>query len=330
LVTPPRYNEPGQTCFVTVQAVGRSMRFLPTRDVRDSINYLFALLVTKYGLLVHDFLWLGNHWHLVAGDPGGRLSDFLTEFDSRLSKQLNALRGTIGTNFERDPGIQVIADAGGVIKQCVYTLVNAVKAGLVRRLLEWKASSSLRMRYGETVTIERPKCVMWAETRVEPKKRTKHTSRGRLRYRGRSKAPKTASLTLARPDILPELSPDELRDHILALAEDEVAKIQEERRKAGKKGVVGWRGVLAHSFRDVALSSRALFQRRPRVAGVDPDACAALIETIENFEKLYRVAVVKFATDRDAEFPFGTLQMKKRHKVRCAAKPKAGCATGPP
>jgi hypothetical protein len=94
--------------------------------------------------------------------------------------------------------------------------------------------------------------------------------------------------------------------------------------------VVGWRGVLAHSFRDVALSSRALFQTRPRVAGVDPDACAALIEKIETFEKAYRVAVVKFASKRDVEFPFGTLQMKKRHKVHCAAKPQVRCATGPP
>jgi hypothetical protein len=75
-------------------------------------------------------------------------------------------------------------------------------------------------------------------------------------------------------------------------------------------------------------TSRALH----RVPGHPREICASAFLPGRSFgvEKLYRVAVVKFATDRDAECPFGTLQMKKRHKVRCAAKPKAGCATGPP
>jgi hypothetical protein len=53
-VTPPRDNEPGQTCFVTVQAVGQEFRFAPSEQVRASVDSLFALLATERGLLVHE------------------------------------------------------------------------------------------------------------------------------------------------------------------------------------------------------------------------------------------------------------------------------------
>jgi hypothetical protein len=47
-----------------------------------------------------------------------------------------------------------------VIKEAVYTLCNAVKAGLVERLRDWKGSSSLNLRYGQTVTFARPRVGM--------------------------------------------------------------------------------------------------------------------------------------------------------------------------
>ena len=319
-MTPPRYNVPGQTVFVTVGAVGRSMRFVPTRPVRESIDFLFALLITAYGLQVHEFLWMSNHWHLVVTDPQGRLSEFLQEFNSRLSRQLNALRGTIGVNFERDPGIQAIADGAGVLRQAVYTLCNPIKARLVERLSDWKASSSLHMRYGETVTFARPKCGLWAET-ASPRPRSKHASRGRLAYRGRSKAPPTASLTLVRPELKRELSDAELRDEVLAQARAEAERIRAELRREGRAKVLGWHGVLRQSFLHVPRTPRELFVTRPRVAGVDPAECAALVAKIETFEKHYRVAREAFKTDREVEFPYGTLRMVQQFRARCATAP---------
>jgi putative transposase len=65
-VTPPRYNVPGQTVWVSVQAVGRSFRFVPTVQVRESIDFLFALLATKYGLKVHEYLFMKDHPDYLA------------------------------------------------------------------------------------------------------------------------------------------------------------------------------------------------------------------------------------------------------------------------
>src|SRR5688572_14904096 len=79
---------------------------------------------------------------MVVTDPAGALSDFLRDFDSMLSRQLNALRGTKGTNFEKEPRIQIIADAQCILDKSVYSLTNPLAAHLVERMRQWKGCSS--------------------------------------------------------------------------------------------------------------------------------------------------------------------------------------------
>ncbi len=327
-MTPPRYNVPGQRCFVTVQAVGRSFRFVPVQKVRDSIMFLFARYVTKYGLLVHEFLFMSNHFHFVVTDPKGKLSDFLQHFDSMLSRQLNALRGTTGTNFEKDPGILVIADDDGLLDKAVYTLVNPVAAHLVDRLAQWKAPSSLNMEYGQAIEFPRPTCGMWTESR-RPRRKSDHPDSWRLKYRGRSSAPETATLTLARPPIEQDMSDGELREEVLNRARQRERELAKERREQGRK-VVGWRNVLLEHFLSIPSSPRALFKRRPRVTGTDPVECAALRTIIRRFERTYRRAVeaLKSAHSKEEgkdselpEFPHGTLQIARRYGICCAMAP---------
>jgi putative transposase len=319
-MTPPRYNVPGQSVWVTVQAVGRSFRFVPTQQVRESIDFLFALLATKYALQVHEFLFMSNHFHLVATDPKGVISDFLCEFDSMLSRQLNALRGTKGTNFEKQPGIQVIADSGGLLDKAIYTLCNPLVAHLVKFLREWRASSSFGLEYGQSVTFARPRCGIWTESRA-PARQGKHPSRWRLRYRGRSKAPEVATLTLVRPNVMIELGNEELRRFIRDQVAEREQQLIEERRRTNTR-VVGWLRVIAQHYLTVAATSRVLFERQPRVAGRDRGACAAMIATVQRFVRAYRQALAAFtAGDRAVTFPYGTLQIARRYDLACATAP---------
>ncbi len=73
-----------------------SFRFVPVQKVRDSIMLLLARYVTRHGLLVHEFLFMSNHFHFVVTDPKGKLSELLQHFDSMPSRQLTALPGTTG------------------------------------------------------------------------------------------------------------------------------------------------------------------------------------------------------------------------------------------
>ena len=319
-VTPPRHSHPGQTCFVTVQAVNRSFRFVPTAQVRSSIDFLFALLVAEYGLLVHEFAFLSNHFHFVATDPHGRLSDFLQQFDSMLSRQLNALRGTTGSNFEKYPGIQIVVDALGVLDKAIYTLCNPVAAHLVARVRHWKGSCSFGLEYGEAVVLKRPKCGLWAETKA-PKRKGKHESGPRMRYRGRSKTPEVATFTLTRPAVhVGELSDTELRRLVrdgVAAREKELA----EQRAEKKVGVLGWLRVVTQHYFATPTTPRPLFQRRPRVTGRDKSLCAAVGRKLDAFVKAYRLALEAFLAGAPSVFPYGTLQMVRRYRVACATAP---------
>ncbi len=323
-MTPPRYNEAGQICFVTVQAVSRTMRFLPTGAVCDSIDYLLAMLVAKYGIAVHEYLFMSNHFHLVATDPKGKISKFLQEFDSMLSRQLNALRGATGRNFEAEPSWPRIVDAATIVDKAVYTLVNPCAAHLVKRLQHWKGCSSLGLEYGETVTIDRPDCGIWKHTRdtknKQQAKQGKYPSTTRLRYRGRSKAPESVDFTLARPDAMQQLSDAELRSHIRDCAGVRERKLIDERRKSGQK-VLGWRNVILQHYLEIPQSFRVLFQRQPRVIGQDGERRGSMLRTILRFERKYRIALAKFIQDKETEFPFGTLRMADCYCVCCATAP---------
>jgi putative transposase len=318
-VTPPRYCEKGQTYFITVQAVGRGLRFVPTRQVRESIEFLLARYATRHGLQVHEYSFLSNHYHMAATDPEGSLSDFMRNFHSMLSRQLNAIRGTTGSNFEKRPSIQVIVDGGGVVDKSVYTLVNPLAADLVARLRDWKASSSLGLEYGREVTFSRPRCGLWAETKSKAQA-GKHPSRGRLRYRGRSSAPETAVLKLVRPDVPQERADQELRTHIRARVAECEQELVDERRRTKTK-VLGWVGVVSQSYLAVPASSRVLFDRQPRVTGRDRGACAAVLGKLDRFVAAYRRALADFHGGGWPTFPYGTLQMARRYGVKCATAP---------
>jgi hypothetical protein len=278
------------------------------------------------------------------------MSEFLQRFDSQLSKQLNALRGETHANFARDPSIMRIADAGGILRQSVYTLTNPLKVDLVEFLREWKGSSSIGLEYGQVVTFARPERGIWAPTRGRAR-RGRHPSRRRLAYRGRSKAPPSVTFALARPAIRPELSDAELRKEVVDAAEAREAELMAARKKA-RRGVLGWNEVLRTSHTATPRTSRVLFQRRPRVTGTDPAKCAAVLSRVLGFEADYYTALARFRGAQAAaaaarqlptratrkaslaklsarrpavgvavEFPYGTLQMVTRYGVPCATAP---------
>ena len=320
-MTPPRYIVKDQLVDVTMQAVGRSFRFLPTRNVRDSLQFVFALLVAKYGLLVHEFEFMSNHLHFVATDVDGELPNFMREFDSLLARQLNAVRGSTGGNIEKGYGLLLIADGAKLLEKVVYILANAVSAHLVERVKQWKGPNSLNLNYGQAVTFQRPKCGMWAQTRAD-KPRNKFESRGRRAYRGRSDAPEEIEFTLVRPGpAMPELSDTQLRTRVRELLGERERALIEQRRQTGQT-VLGMRAVLQQHYLDTPERSRVLFETKPRVSGKDPRKRAAKLKCLVGFESAYRIARdVWLKGERSVVFPFGTWLMLSRFGVQCATAP---------
>ncbi len=321
MATRPRQIKKNQLVDITVKAVGDSFRFLPTVEVRQSLLFVFAWMAGKYGLLIHEFEFMSNHFHFIATDVRGELPNFMRDLNSNLAIQLNALRGTSGSNIEKGYLQILISDVGKLLDKAVYILCNAVSANLVARTKDWKGPNSLSMDYAAPLVIERPKCGIWKESRA-PKPKSRFESRGRRRYRGRSKAPERAQLILHRPPgMMPECSDGQVRQQIRDAVVQREVELAEERRRTGRK-VLGMKGVLMQHFLDTPRRSRVLFETKPRVSGRDRRKRREALAAILEFEAEYRKARDAWlGGHRETVFPHGTWLMRVRFGVECATAP---------
>ena len=132
----PRNLYSGTTVFVTCRCVHLSYRLVPTAVVRRVVNYCFAVMSMRYrlryGMKFYEFEFLSTHYHLVAYNARGRITDFLQDLNALIARELNAVRGKSGAFFDREPGIQTVLGEEKVFEHCVYTLANAISAGIVR------------------------------------------------------------------------------------------------------------------------------------------------------------------------------------------------------
>jgi REP element-mobilizing transposase RayT len=100
--------------------------------------YVLAVAAERYGLLVHAFCVLSNHYHLVVTDPRARLPEFQRYLDGLVARATNCCLGRWESFWDPDSYSAVrLESATDVLDKIVYVLANPVAAGLVRHGSEW-------------------------------------------------------------------------------------------------------------------------------------------------------------------------------------------------
>ena len=312
----PRNLYPNTTVFVTCRCVHQSFRLVPKPVVRRIVDFCFGVVSTRYreetGMEFYEFEFISTHYHLVANNGTGCITDFLQDLNALIARELNALRGTSGSFFDRDPGIQTVVGDGRVFRHCVYALANAVAAGIVHKTAHWKGSNSLRMEYGKQYVVSKPRVGLWSK-KVQHKHRRSSRDSGRAAFADRSKLPDTTVLMLDRPPIMPELSDVELRAKIreaLARKEAELAE-----KRAGKP-VLGMKAARKIHWRTVPKDGEELFGRQPNFSTETVAQRVAMKRIRKSFPREHADALARWnAGDRDVVFPAGTVRMRLRHNV---------------
>ena len=312
----PRNLYPDTTLFITVRCVHRSFRLVPTKRVNAVVKYAFAVVSSKYreeyGMEFYEFKFLSTHYHLVVYDRFGRVTDFIKDLNALVARVLNAARGTGGKFFAEGPGIQTVLGDEKVFEHCIYTLANAVAAGLVHKAAHWKGFNSLRMPYGKEYVVAKPRLGIWSKKVVHKHRRSSQRS-GRAAFADRSKTPATAVLMLDRPKILPELSDVELRTKVRGALAEREAKIRTER---GGKPVLGMRAARKIRWDSVPARGEEMFGRNPTFSTQTEAQRSGMTRLRRRFLQDYRFALARWnAGERDVVFPSGTVRMRLRHKV---------------
>jgi putative transposase len=293
-MTAPRQVLPGATYLVTRRCFQRRFLLRPSARTNQTFLYVLAVAARRFGVRVHAFCVLSNHFHLVLTDPHARLPAFEQYLDSLVARALNASLGRWESFWAPSSYSAVPLPApDDLVDKAAYTLANPVAAGLVRRGRDWPGLWSSPEQLGSTLTVQRPD--------------------GFFRQGG--PLPESADLELSAPPGFD--SPAAFRDRLVP------ALNLHEGQAMLHLAAQGRRFIGAHNVLRLQPTSRPATQdpRRqlsPRVAGLDKWKRAQALARLRDFLTRYRLAWNSFRNGaRDVLFPSGTYWPRVGLGVRC-------------
>ncbi len=276
MATPPRMILPQTTYMVTRRTSERRFLLKPNKKIKQIIHYTLAWAASKHSILLHEYMFEFNHYHMVLTDTKGSLPAFMRDFNSMSSRAIAHHYGFNWPIWGKDSYNAVaLITKEAVHNAIVYTLTNPVKDRLVCSSKQWIGSNSLNMEYEEPIHITKPKTFF------------------------SKKLPETATLQIEAPlhDNLDDLRPS-IR-HDVALKEQEINQ--------AKPGVLGLALLLKQAITDSPFTKRVLFKLKPTIKARNPWLMLEAIQRKKVFQTQYQEALKRMQTLEDkVVFPAGT------------------------
>jgi hypothetical protein len=257
--------------------------------------YVLALASRRFGVQVHAFCVLSNHFHLVVTDTQARLPAFAQFLGSLVARAVNVLLRR-SEAFWAPGSFSAVALAGpeDVIAKTAYVLANPTAAGLVPTGSEWPGLWTGPDQIGTAVLRAR---------------------RPEIFFRRKGALPDVAELVLVPP---PGVGP--LEGFRRAVA-DEVAELERgahRRQAASGRTFLGVRRVLAQKPSERSRTAEVRGELKPRVAARDKWKRIEVLSRLIEFLRAYRAAWKEWrAGARDVVFPPGTYLLRVTHGVSC-------------
>jgi len=292
----PRHFVKGATYLITRRSTQRQFLLRPSRRVNEILSFCLAAAAERYAVRVHAFVFMSDHYHLVATDRGGRLLDFVHWLNTHISKCLNSHHRRSENLFDnRQAHVIPIATAGDVLEKIVYVLANPVAAALVPRGDRWPGVRSAADDFGRTIRAHKPQTFFRAEGAVED----------------------TARFELEVPPGFEDLTPRRFRRRVAEALARREAELRAQVRQAGRR-FLGAKGVRATSPFDSPRTPAETGGRVPKLVCKDPELRETLLERLEAFVLGYREALEEYCRGRRrVTFPAGTYWMRVHFGVSC-------------
>jgi putative transposase len=150
MARPLRIQYPGAVYHVTSRGNERKPI---VKDDKDRWLFLGVLedMVGSYGVIIHAWVLMDNHYHLLIETPEGNLSQAIRHLNGVYTLRFNRGHKRFGHLFQgRYKAILVHKDS--YLKElCRYVVLNPVRAKMVKHPKEWKWSSYRATAGYETV-----------------------------------------------------------------------------------------------------------------------------------------------------------------------------------
>jgi REP element-mobilizing transposase RayT len=296
-MTAPRQVLPGATYLVTRRCTQRQLLLRPSEISNSVFLFVLALAARRFGILVHAFCVVSNHYHLVVSDPDACLPAFEQYFDSLVARALNAALGR-WESFWAPSSYSAVAlsSPGDIVEKAAYALANPVAAGLVRQGRDWPGLWSAPEQIGAAPIVAR---------------------RPSTFFRAKGYLPEELELELTAPPGFE--SATQFREQLC----EALAAMEERARHAiasEGRAFAGAAKVLAQRPTARPRGGEPRRQLNPRVAARDKWKRIEVLSRLVEFLRAYREAWrARRAGMDDVRFPAGTYLMRVVHGVQCAA-----------
>jgi REP element-mobilizing transposase RayT len=266
--------------------------------VNEIFLFVLALGTRRYGIEVHAFCVMSNHYHLLVTDPRAQLPAFVQYLDALVARAVNASLGRWEGFWASGTSFSAVSNTSSfdVVRKAAYVLANPIVAGLVQHGREWPGLRTCPQQLGAiTLPARRPAGF----------------------FRANGTTPESLELELTVPPGF--TSAQEFRDAV----SQEVRALEDETRRAfaadGRR-FLGRARVLAQDPLGRPKGAEPRRKMSPRIAALDAVGRIDAIARLKRFVHEYGEALAKLrAGVRDMVFPAGTYRLRVELGVRCSA-----------
>lgn len=290
-MTQPRRHIPGQVVHLSRRCFQRKFFLRPDSFINRVLFYETARASKRHGQVVHGAMAMSNHIHQISTDTTGERSAYMRDAMREISRARNQNLKRRDSMWDGRPfGDVVLLGRVKIEQQLIYTWLNPVEAGLVRRAEDWPGFKILPRHWGKTLRIKRPDT-----------------------YYGRN-SPEYIEFTPMPPPGYSDMSLEEVREHfedLLRKAEDKIRKI---RRNKKVRGAV--RVCRTDPF-SCPKTPSLMGTLSPRFASADSELLSRAKELHQQFQDNYQRQRMKWMRGKRALFPCGTVQLRRCAPIRC-------------
>jgi putative transposase len=140
MARPLRIKYPGALYHITARGNRKNDIFLDDRD-REMFLEKLVTVVKRHNWNCHAYCLMCNHYHLLIETLEPNLSDGMRDLNKDYSQTFNRLHNTVGHLLQGRFKSFIIEKEPYLLEVARYTVLNAVRGGIVKHPKDWPWSS---------------------------------------------------------------------------------------------------------------------------------------------------------------------------------------------
>ena len=239
-----REEGPETVHFITNRCFQRRFLLKPSPRLNAIVLGCLAWAAHTHQVRLFCYVFMSNHFHLLAQAPRMNMSDFMGSFKAELARRINQLYGRSGTAYAGRFRSRPVFGEAAQREKMRYILSNPVAAGLVTHPSRWPGVSSWEAQMSDDEAT-RGRFILMKEYRPRRRKDPGLTlDEARIPYR----------LELARLPGWEGLDQQTYRARLRELVDSHCEALADEIRNKGRR-FLGARRVMAQHWSQRARSS---------------------------------------------------------------------------